>query len=139
MECTGKYLLEFRALLCPVVSESLSDITRISRSLPRKNRTGNETAYLSRSDETHHFLKENHRHRIYLTLISYKFVEKIPLIKDVDVLDRTEYEKMVILMVVVGMGAKEIADILLTDIRTVNTLKSRRKADISDIISKISA
>lgn len=139
MDCVLKYQLEFKAMLCPVVSKSLNDIARMSRALPRKNDTKDDKAYLSRSDETHRFLKETHRTIIYLTVTSYKFVEKIPVIKDVDALNRTEYDKMVILMIVLGLTVKEIADMLMTDLRTIASTKSKLSRDIENLTQKIVA
>lgn len=131
MECATAHIGEFKAMLCPVVTESMSDIARIFRNFPKKNFVNDDAAYNSRSDETHRYLKNNHRHILYLTLISYGFIEKFPFIRQVDELDVSEYDKLVIIMAVIGLPSKEISNMLLSDIRSVNTIRCRRK----DIIS----
>lgn len=131
MECATAHIREFKAMLCPVVAESMSDIARISRNFPKKNFVNDDAAYKSRSDETHRYLKNNHRHLLYLTLISYGFIEKFPFIRQVDVMDASEYDKLIIIMAAVGLPSKEISDMLLSDIRSVNTIRCRRKGIIS--------
>ena len=139
MDRVQKYMLEFKAMLCPVVSRSLSDIARITRKLPRVHNTKDNKAYLSRSDETHRFLIENHRNKVYLAATSYRVVAHIPFIEEVDSLDRTEYDKLVIIMVVLGISVSEIADMLITDGRTILTIKSRVRDDIETMTRKVVA
>ena len=134
MECATAHIAEFKAMLCPVVTESMSDIARISRNFPKKNFVSDDAAYNSRSDETHRYLKNNHRHLLYLTLISYSFIEKFPFIRHVDVMNVSEYDKLIIIMAAVGLPNKEVSNILLSDIRSVNTIRCRRK----EIINRVS-
>ena len=58
MDCARTYLIEFRAMLCPVVSQYAYEHTSITRALPRGSSTKDESAYQSRSDKVHdnHFI-----------------------------------------------------------------------------------
>ena len=134
MECAASHIREFEAMLCPVVSESMSDIARISRNFPKKNFVNDDAAYNSRSDETHKYLRNNHRQLLYLTLISYCFIEKFPFIRQIDGLNISEYDKLVIIMAIVGLPSKEISNMLLSDIRSVNTIRYRRKEIIETMV-----
>ena len=130
MDCARTYLMEFRAMLCPVVSQYAYEHTSITRALPRGSSTKDESAYQSRSDKVHDYLKEHFRTIIYLTITSYKFVETIPFIREVDKLEYSDFDKMVILMIVIGMDCKEVADILMSDINSIKTIRTRRRKAI---------
>lgn len=130
MDCARTYLIEFRAMLCPVVSQYAYEHTSITRALPRGSSTKDESAYQSRSDKVHDYLKEHFRTIIYLTITSYKFVETIPFIREVDKLEYSDFDKMVILMIVIGMDCKEVADILMSDINSIKTIRTRRRKAI---------
>ena len=130
MDCARTYLMEFRAMLCPVVSQYAYEHTSITRALPRGSSTKDESAYQSRSDKVHDYLKEHFRTIIYLTITSYKFVETIPFIREDDKLEYSDFDKMVILMIVIGMDCKEVADILMSDINSIKTIRTRRRKAI---------
>lgn len=66
----------------------------------------------------------------YMTITSYKFVETIPFIREVDKLEYSDFDKMVILMIVIGMDCKEVADILMSDINSIKTIRTRRRKAI---------
>lgn len=130
MDCARTYLIEFRAMLCPVVSQYAYEHTSITRALPKGSSTKDESAYQSRSDKVHDYLKKHFRTIIYLTITSYKFVETIPFIREVDKLEYSDFDKMVILMIVIGMDCKEVADILMSDINSIKTIRTRRRKAI---------
>lgn len=130
MDCARTYLLEFKAMLCPVVSQYACEHTSITRTLPQRSSTKDELAYQSRSDQVHDYLRDHYRSKVYLTITSYKFVEAIPLIRDVDNLKCSEFDRMVILMVVIGMEVKEIAEILISSTSCIKTIRTRRRKDI---------
>lgn len=130
MDCARTYLLEFKAMLCPVVSQFASEHTSITRTLPQRTSTKDEHAYQSRSDQVHDYLRDHYRSKVYLTITSYKFVEAIPLIREVDNLKYSEFDKMVILMVVIGMEIKEIAEMLMSSTSSIKTIRTRRRKDI---------
>lgn len=121
------HMLEFKAMLCPVVTESISDIARVTSIFSQKHYSKDEAAYISRSKETNKYLKQQHRNITYLTVISYRFVEKFPFIKEVDVLEMSSFDKLIVIMTVFGLSAKEISGFLMTDIRSVNSIRYRRK------------
>lgn len=133
MDRARTYLFEFRAMLCPVVSQYAYEHTSITRALPKGNSTKDESAYQSRSDEVHAYLKEHFRTKIYLTITSYKFVEAIPLIREVDKLEYSNFDKMVIVMIVIGMDSREVAEILMSDINSIKTIRTRRRKAIEQI------
>ena len=139
MDFVSRHMLKFKALLCPVVTESMSDIARITCNFPKKNYTKDKVAYQSRSDETHLYLKRHHRHIIYLTIVSYRFVEILPFIREADALPFTEYDKTIIIMAVIGMTNKEIADMLMTDVRSIKTIRNRRQDTIEKMSSQLEA
>lgn len=139
MDWASTYMLEFKAMLSDVVTESLSDIASINRDFPKANFTSNERAYQSRINETNRYLKKHHRHVVYLTTVSYKFVEKFPFIKDIDALDISDFDKLIIMMTIVGIPPKEIAHMLHTDVGSVKTIKHRREDLISEVMRRQAA
>ena len=130
MACADKYLYAFEAVLRPVMAEYSSDITRMFGLMPRLNNTKDEVAYISRSEKVKKMLVERHRLAVYRSMCTYKFVEIFPLVREVDKLDKSEYQKVLILMVVMGYSHQDIARVLITDTSTISTLKNECSSTI---------
>lgn len=134
MDCASKYLLVFKAMLCIAVSHAHADIVRTAYNLPRIKDSSDSKAYLVYSDETVRQHTFRYRHQLYLQITSYDFVNAVPLVRHVDRLSCSEYDKMVILMTVVGLDIKEIADVLLSQSRSISTIRNRHKSKINTLM-----
>ena len=129
----NRHLLEFRAILCSVMAEYSSDITDTARKLPRERNTKDTTAYQSYSDEVIDDKIGLYREKIYSVLTSEEFIRSYPKMGKVDDLPYTALEKCIIFMIGIGLEPNETARMLLSDKRTVMTIKSKRKKDILKI------
>lgn len=115
------------------MAEYSSDITDTARKLPRERNTKDTTAYQSYSDEVIDDKIGLYREKIYSVLTSEEFIRSYPKMGRVDDLPCTALEKCIIFMIGIGLEPNETARMLLSDKRTVMTIKSKRKKDILKI------
>lgn len=133
MKRKSKYLQGFWAMLCSVMAEYSSDITDAARDLPRKKNTKDSIGYISQSDKVINEKVGKHRCAIFAALTSETFVHQFPQMKEVMELPHSEMEKTVIFMIGIGLNPYDVSKMLITDKRTIITIKSRRKEDIQKI------
>lgn len=131
----GTYLQEFKALLYFVTTSEKDVVTRLSSIFLENGGDGKDPAYSSRKREFKNIVKERYRHAIYLNLISYTFTEKFPFIKVVDNEEFSEYQKIIVIMSVVGFQPKEIASTLNGPISSIKELQHRHKTLIDHLKS----
>ena len=132
----NRHLLEFRATLCSVMTEYFSDITETARRLPRERNTKETTAYQSYSDEVFDDKIGRYREKIYRALTSDEFVRQYPKMERLADLPYTSLEKCIIFMIGIGLEPNEVAKMLLSDKRTIMTIRSKRKKDILKIFQE---
>ena len=133
MKSRNRHLLEFRATLCSVMTEYSSDITDTARKLPRERNTKDTTAYQSYSDEVIDDKIGRYRKKIYSVLTSDEFIRQYPKMRRVADLPYTSLEKCIIFMIGIGLEPNEVARMLLSDKRSILTIRSKRKKDILKI------
>lgn len=130
MDRVQTYLREFKAMLCLTVAESHSSIVSTAYYLPRTKDTGDRNAYQINSDER---IKEHtlrYRNLIYMKITSYEFVQQYPIIKEIDKSEHSSYDKLIILMSVVGFDTNAISKLLLARASSISTLRTRHNEEI---------
>jgi hypothetical protein len=137
MDLQGTYLQEFKALLYQVTASEKDVVTRLSSIFLENGGDGKDPAYNSRKREFNNLIKDRYRHTIYLSIVSYTFIEKFSFIKIVDLEEFSEYQKMVVIMSIVGFEAKEIATTLNGPINSIKELQHRHKTLIATIKSSL--
>ena len=135
MKQKSKYLLEFWARLCSVMAEYSSEITDAARKLPRKKDTKDPVRYITQSDKVINEKVDKHRGAIYNALTSDPMVHQYPIIKKIIDLPYSDMDKTVIFMIGIGLNPYDVAKMLISDKRTIMTIRSRRKKDINAIFS----
>ena len=133
MKSRNKKLLEFRATLCSVMTDYFSDIMETARNLPRERNTQDTVAYQSYSDGVFDDKTGLYRDSIYVALTSDEFIRHYPKMRKVAELPYPPFDKCIIFMIGIGLEPNETAKMLLTDKRTIMTLRSKRKKDIQKI------
>ena len=133
MKSRNKKLLEFRATLCSVMTDYFSDIMETARNLPRERNTQDTVAYQSYSDGVFDDKTGLYRDSIYVALTSDEFIRHYPKMRKVADLPYPPFDKCIIFMIGIGLEPNETAKMLLTDKRTIMTLRSKRKKDIQKI------
>ena len=133
MKSRNKKLLEFRATLCSVMTDYFSDIMETARNLPRERNTQDTVAYQSYSDGVFDDKTGLYRDSIYVALTSDEFIRHYPKMRKVADLPYPPFDTCIIFMIGIGLEPNETAKMLLTDKRTIMTLRSKRKKDIQKI------
>ena len=80
----GLNMLEFKAMLCPVVAMETNAAARLTSTFLENGGKNGDPTYESRKREFKNLLSKSYRHTIYLTVVSYAFVERFSVIKVVD-------------------------------------------------------
>ena len=133
MLCVEKHTLAFKALLCPVVAAESRAIAKL-RSTFLENRVGREdTAAKSRKDEFNRLLKIQYRHTIYLAVVSRRFLDALPFIREVDASEHSDYDKLIIIMTVVNIPPGEIANLIESNPQSIKTLQHRHREFIEEL------
>lgn len=121
------------ASLLPVVSETLSEISRLPAAALSPDDYKNYTAYKANVDKKVREITEKHRQKIFDTIFSVEFVGRYPVLKKVLKLPVSELNRSVIFLAGIGCTTQQISDILQSDRHSVSTMRSSNRKNIADI------
>lgn len=65
-----------------------------------------------------------------MKITSYEFVQQYPIIKEIDKSEHSSYDKLIILMSVVGFDTNAISKLLLARASSISTLRTRHNEEI---------
>ena len=135
MKKRNKNLLELRGMLCSIMAEYSSEITAAARKLPLKKDVKTASEYRSYSDEIINRKISQYRDKIYDALVAEDFRKMYPKMNKVAALPHSSMDKCIIFMIGMGLEPNEMARMLISDKRTIMTIRSKRKEDIQSIFS----
>ena len=133
MRCVEKNTLEFKAMLCPVVAAESRATAKLRNTFFEKSVNNDDRGYKSRKEEFKRLLTLQYRHTLCLAVVSARFVDSFPFIREIDSRKLSDYNKLIIIMSVVEIPPSEIANFIESNPQSVKVLQQRFKEFIDEL------